>query len=197
MTLAELAGIPEQDEAFRGAAMLIPDASRWKPALVAVADHRAADAAEIYHDIGSRPLEAAAHVLAAVTATAQHRHAESAHHAKQALDFYQTVGAVTYAERMRMLVRPSRGRPAWQGRVGAPPSPRVCGHGRDGRSHRWHRCGRIQVQIRTVCPRKMAPPARRRAPRDGWTYSATCPLTVVTPAIVTCGLRRGLALPSQ
>jgi hypothetical protein len=78
-TRTRAAGIPERDEAFRRAAMLIPDASRWKPALVAIADHRAADAAEIYHDIGRGPLEAAAHVLAARSATAEGRHADSSH----------------------------------------------------------------------------------------------------------------------
>jgi hypothetical protein len=107
VVLAELAAIPEQDEGFCRAAMLLPDAYRWKPALVAITQYRAADAAEMYHDIRSRPLEAAAHLLAARTATAEHRLADSTHHAKQALEFYQAVAATLYADQASQLLRAS------------------------------------------------------------------------------------------
>jgi hypothetical protein len=107
--LPALAAIPNQNEALGSAVALVSDGYRWKPALVAITEHRAAHAAEIFHDIGSRPLEAAAHVLATRAAIAEHRLADATHHAGQALAFYDQVGAALYAAQVRTLLADGSG----------------------------------------------------------------------------------------
>ena len=102
--LPDLAAIPNQDEAIGCALARVGDAYKWRPAVVAIIEHRSAEAAEIFHDIGSGPLEATAHVLATRAAIAEHRLADATHHARRALAFYERVGAVLYVERVRSLL---------------------------------------------------------------------------------------------
>jgi len=102
-TLAELTPIASQRVALGRAAELLPDASRWKHALQAVARGRDADAAQLYAGIGSRPLEAAAHLLAARRAEGGNRSV----HAQQALDIYRELGATLYVDRAAEFLRAS------------------------------------------------------------------------------------------
>ena len=63
---------------IRRAALLLPEACRWRDALLLTADQRYADAAQLYDEIGSHPLAADAHLLAARQASEQGRVAEAA-----------------------------------------------------------------------------------------------------------------------
>lgn len=56
-SLAELAFLDDWRSRTLDAARLLPDVSRWKQAIVAVADHRPDQAAMIYHEMGSVTLE--------------------------------------------------------------------------------------------------------------------------------------------
>jgi class 3 adenylate cyclase/tetratricopeptide (TPR) repeat protein len=103
--LAELAAISEQHDALGRASALLPDASRWKPALIAIAQHRYEDAARVYQEIGSQPLAAQGHLLAARRAAQDGRHAAAKREAEQALAFYQQVGATLYANEAGGLMR--------------------------------------------------------------------------------------------
>ena len=105
--LAELARLPNIHDRLGQAAALLPDASRWKDALAAIAEGRSTDAAKIYHEMGSKPLEAQAHLLVAQHVSGQGRSAEAAPHAQRALDFYLEVGAILYAEEATSLLRES------------------------------------------------------------------------------------------
>jgi predicted ATPase len=108
--LAEVAasiGRHRADPRIAHAASLIAPESRWRAAITATAERRHADSVELYHQIGSRPLQAHAHLLAAQTAATEKRHADAAHHAQQALDFYQEVGATLNSEQAITLLRAS------------------------------------------------------------------------------------------
>jgi class 3 adenylate cyclase len=107
LLLPALAGIPHQSEAIGSALACVGDAYKWKPAVVAIIEQRPAEAAEIFHEIGSAPLEATAHVLATRAAIAERRFADATHHAGQALAFCDQVGAVLYAEQVRNLLADS------------------------------------------------------------------------------------------
>jgi hypothetical protein len=83
----------DQRELLRSALDVIPNGSAWSPAIIATIDVRHADAAKLYRRIGSKPLEAAAHLLAAEGLSQEGRSAQAAHHARQAHSFYEGVGA--------------------------------------------------------------------------------------------------------
>jgi hypothetical protein len=83
--LAELAIISDQHPALGPASALLPDTSRWKPALSEIAEHRYEDAARLHQEIGGQPLAAQAHLLAARQGAQDGRHAAANHHAEQAL----------------------------------------------------------------------------------------------------------------
>jgi class 3 adenylate cyclase len=103
--LAELARAGVPPEALREAASLLPDSSRWKPALLAIAGASHAEAASIFAEIGSLPLEAAA-CLQAAEAAAGFREAEAADHAQRALSFFRHVEATAYiADAEALLAR--------------------------------------------------------------------------------------------
>jgi tetratricopeptide (TPR) repeat protein len=104
LALAELAVVPSQDEVLSEAATLLPDASRWKPALLAIANQRYADAAQLYAEIGSLPLEAGAYMLAATNVAQAGRHEEAASYVERALAFYRRVGATAYARACEALL---------------------------------------------------------------------------------------------
>ncbi len=104
-TVAELGAFPGLEATIGAAAALLPESSRWKSALMAVADGRYAEAATIFHEIGSAPLAAMAHVRAAEHASELGRAQEAKRHALQALTFYQAVGAQAYATRASAAVQ--------------------------------------------------------------------------------------------
>ena len=84
-------------EDIRRAALLLPEACRWRNALLLTADQRYGDAALLYAEIGSRPLAADAHLLAARQASEQGRVGEAALHADVVLGFAERTGATLYA----------------------------------------------------------------------------------------------------
>jgi hypothetical protein len=98
--VAELAPIASQRAALGEAAALLPE-GRWRTALTAVAEDRFADAAAMYGQMGSRPLEAMAHLLAAEHADGPARE----QHARLAHEFYESVGATHYAAQAAALRR--------------------------------------------------------------------------------------------
>ena len=81
---------------IRDAASRLPVASRWREALLLVADTRYADAALLYEAIGSAPLAADADVLAADQAHAEGRAADAAHHTERVFAFADRTGATVY-----------------------------------------------------------------------------------------------------
>jgi len=103
--LAEFTPIAALHDALGEAASVLPDASRWKRALTAIAELRYADAARIYEEIGSKPLEAQAQLLAARHLTQQGRPMEAAAHAEGALGFYRLVDAAAYVRQAEELLR--------------------------------------------------------------------------------------------
>ena len=56
----ELMSLPEQQETIRDLASRMPSENPWRAALLAIADGRFADAAELLEEIGSQPLAAEA-----------------------------------------------------------------------------------------------------------------------------------------
>jgi class 3 adenylate cyclase/tetratricopeptide (TPR) repeat protein len=106
--VAELAARVEGDaerREFRGIVERMPERSPWKVAIAATLDRRHHAAAALYREIGARPLEAHAHLLAARTASAEGRHSDAAQHAGQALDFYQAAGATFFTDQAAKLLR--------------------------------------------------------------------------------------------
>jgi class 3 adenylate cyclase len=91
-------------EEIREAALLLPEACRWRDALLAVADERYARAAELYEEIGSRPLAAEAHLLAARRAAEDGRSTEAQHHAEAVMAFATQTGASLYRQRAEEVV---------------------------------------------------------------------------------------------
>ena len=105
--LAEVAPIlaaAERHPAIREAALLLPEACRWRDALLAIADQRYADAATLYEQIGSQPLAADAHILAAAQARSQGRTADAHRHAEAVIEFAKRTGAVAYQQRAEALL---------------------------------------------------------------------------------------------
>jgi class 3 adenylate cyclase len=99
LELCEIAPILAQADRhhdIRRAASLLPDACRWREALLLTAEARYADAADLYTEIGSHPLAADAHLLAANQATNDGRTADAAHHARAVLAFADETGAALY-----------------------------------------------------------------------------------------------------
>jgi class 3 adenylate cyclase len=103
LELCELATVlvraDRHDGIGEAAALLMPEC-RWRTALEHLAERRYADAAALYGEIGSRPLAADAHLLAAEASSGE----ESAHHVRAVLDFAEQTGAVAYqraAEQLR------------------------------------------------------------------------------------------------
>jgi class 3 adenylate cyclase len=90
---ALVADVNAQREQIAALLTRIPASSRWTRAIAATLDGRHAEAADRYREIGSRPLEAAAHLLAAEDAAADRRFAEAAAQARAALAFYEHVDA--------------------------------------------------------------------------------------------------------
>jgi hypothetical protein len=99
LELCELAPIlvrHGRHEDIRRAATLLPEACRWQDALLLTADQRYGDAALLYAEIGSRPLAADVHLLAADKAANENRLPEAARHAQAVLAFAEPTGATLY-----------------------------------------------------------------------------------------------------
>ena len=99
LELCELAPIlvrHRRHEDIRRAALLLPEACRWRHALLLTVDQRYGDAALLYAEIGSRPLAADAHLLAADKAIDEGRLSEAAQHAHAVLTFAKQTGAALY-----------------------------------------------------------------------------------------------------
>ena len=94
-------------EEIRTAALLLPEASRWRNALMLIADERYSDAATLYMEIGSQPLAADANLLAARQAADQGRTADAHRHAEAVLDFAELTGASLYERRAEAFVKAS------------------------------------------------------------------------------------------
>jgi ATP/maltotriose-dependent transcriptional regulator MalT len=92
---------------LRGAAQLLPEACRWRDALLLTADQRYAEAADVYTAIGSRPLAADAHLLAAGAGLQQDVTAESAIHIDAVLAFAEQTGATLYRRQAERLTAAS------------------------------------------------------------------------------------------
>jgi tetratricopeptide (TPR) repeat protein len=106
--VAALAVVSNQHDALREATMLLPDASRWKPALTAIVEKRYTDAATTYGEIGSLPLAAEAYLLAARQAADAAGHADATQYAEQALSFYRRVDATAYIREAEALLTRAR-----------------------------------------------------------------------------------------
>ena len=99
LELCELAPILVRDnrrDDIRRAAIVLPEACRWRHALLLTADQQYANAAELYAEIGSRPLAADAHLLAANKATDEGRLPEAAQHAHAVHAFAEQTDATLY-----------------------------------------------------------------------------------------------------
>jgi hypothetical protein len=89
------------------AALLLPEACRWRDALLLTADPNYADAAAEYEQIGSRPLAAHTRLLAAQKANADGRASGAAHHAEVVLAFAERTGATLYQRQAETLIHAS------------------------------------------------------------------------------------------
>jgi hypothetical protein len=97
-----------QHQRLQAAAQLVPVASRWREGLMATADGRYADAAVVYEQIGSRPIAADAHLLAARQSLLDRRHADAVLHAHAVISFAEHAGATLYRERASAIVDSAR-----------------------------------------------------------------------------------------
>jgi class 3 adenylate cyclase/tetratricopeptide (TPR) repeat protein len=115
VSMAELAVACEgagERQAIMQIANPLPDASRWKLAILAATDQRYAEAVTRFEEIGSRTLEAAAHLQAARQAEREHRFQDATRHAGRAVEFYRSVGATRFQHAAEVVA----GRIAVQGR---------------------------------------------------------------------------------
>jgi hypothetical protein len=101
-----LAGAARADT-VRDAATLLPEACRWREALLLTAEGRYADAAALYIEIGSRPLAADTHLLAAQQAAANGSITDAAHYLDAVRDFADTTGANLYRRQAELLTTAS------------------------------------------------------------------------------------------
>jgi hypothetical protein len=83
---------------LRESCLLLPDACRWREPLLLTADQQYAKAAEAYERLGSHPLAADTHLLAAQHAAADGRTSAAAHHANAVLAFAAKAGATLYQD---------------------------------------------------------------------------------------------------
>ena len=87
------------------AAQLLPQACRWREPLLAIATEHYGGAATLYEQIGSQPLAADAHLLAAQQATDEGRTADAHQHAEVVLGFAKRTGASLYERRAGAFVK--------------------------------------------------------------------------------------------
>jgi hypothetical protein len=101
--LAELIPIATAHDRIGAIAADLPEENRWKPALVSVGAGRHAEAAGMFEEMGSQPLAARAHMLAAEAAIQDGAASEADRHAVAAFVFYDRVGATRSAEQASSL----------------------------------------------------------------------------------------------
>jgi class 3 adenylate cyclase/tetratricopeptide (TPR) repeat protein len=87
------------DAEFKRALRAVRKQTPWKDAAIALVAGDAAVAAEMYREIGSRPDEARAHLIAARSGTP-----DPARHLQKALSFYRSVGAAYYVRAVEELL---------------------------------------------------------------------------------------------
>ena len=92
---------------IRRAALLLPPACRWRDALLLTAEAKYADAAGVYEDIGSQPLAADTHLLAAQQAAYDGHTAQTVEHAQAVLAFSERTGATLYQHQAEQLTTAS------------------------------------------------------------------------------------------
>jgi hypothetical protein len=93
---------------LRDAALLLPDVLRWREPILLTTDQHYADAAELYKHLGSHPLAADAHLLAARQAWEQGDAADAAAHADAIIGFAERTGSTLHqrqAERCVAAIR--------------------------------------------------------------------------------------------
>jgi tetratricopeptide (TPR) repeat protein len=92
---------------LRALAEAAPAEDRWAPPVRALLDGDYLTAAEMYSEMGLRPLEAQARLQAAEHLRAEGRHAEANEQLECALAFFRSVGAVRYMRRGEALLSAS------------------------------------------------------------------------------------------
>jgi class 3 adenylate cyclase len=92
---------------IRDAALLLPEVSRWREALLLIAGEDYAEAATLYEQIGSQPLAADAHLLAAHQAAKDGRPGDAHHHASAVGAFAEKTGANLYAQQAEGFLKAS------------------------------------------------------------------------------------------
>ena len=95
-----------KQEDIRRAATMLPEGCRWRHALLLTADQKYAEATALYEQIGSQPLAADAHLLAAHQAASDGRGADAARHGEDVLAFAEQTGATLYQRLAADLVTP-------------------------------------------------------------------------------------------
>ena len=100
--IAHLLALAGEQRAIAEAARLLPDASRWKAALLAIADGRLSEAVTAYEDAGSRPLAASA-CLFKMRAAREHDQPSSARDASAVRAFAERAGATMYLDELAAL----------------------------------------------------------------------------------------------
>ena len=106
LELCEIATIlaqADRHDDIRQATLLLPDACRWREPLLLIADQRYAEAAELYEHLGSHPLAADGHLLAARQAAAVAATTDAAAHANAVLAFAEQTGATLYRHKAERL----------------------------------------------------------------------------------------------
>ena len=88
---------------LRDAALLLPDACRWREPLLLTAGEEYVESAEVYGRLGSHPLAADTHLLAAEHATAEGRNGDAARHVNTVLTFAEKTGAMLYRRQVEQL----------------------------------------------------------------------------------------------
>ena len=86
------------------AASRLPDTCRWRDVLMLIAGKRYVEGAALYAQIGSQPLAADAHLLAARQAADQGRTADAHRHAEAVFTFAERTGASLYRQRAEVFV---------------------------------------------------------------------------------------------
>ena len=99
MELCEIAptlAIYGRHDGIRDGGLLLPEASRWRGAILLVADGSYAEAAAAYERTGSQPLAADVHLLAVAKARAEGRESDAGRHVRAVLEFGERTGASLY-----------------------------------------------------------------------------------------------------
>ncbi len=90
----------ERHADIHDAALRLPLACRWRDALLLIADSRYGPAADVYEQIGSQPIAAEAHLLAAKKAAKSPQRGDAQHHIEVVLSFADKTGATLYRQRV-------------------------------------------------------------------------------------------------